>query len=454
MIILDLILAFIITFLLLLWSVFNGIFLAYPLAAGIILFFIVALRRGYAANDILKMAYRGGKKSVLVIKIFILIGALIPTWMASGTVPAIVYFGIELIKPNLFILTSFLISCLVSFLIGTSIGTSGVVGASLMVIAKSGGVNLSATAGAIIAGVYFGDRCSPVSSSASLVASLTETDIYDNIKNMFKTSSVPFMISAVFYIILSNAFPLQSSSNSINSQILQKFDLNLIILVPALVIIIFSIFKVNVKISMAVSIILAFAISIIIQHQTIATCIKFIIFGFTINDSSPLSYIIKGGGIISMLKTSLIVLLSSAFAGIMEETKMLSIIENATSKADSRHKVFRNVLITSLFGSILGCSQTFAVMLTHMLNKKAYKNNDLDNSCAAIDLENTAIMVSAIVPWNAALLVPMTILGTDVTCMPYLMYIYLLPIYNLLYLKLRKNNIGRRMLYSILRTKI
>ncbi len=454
MIILDLILAFIITFLLLLSSVFNGIFLAYPLAAGIILFFIVALRRGYATNDILKMAYRGGKKSVLVIKIFILIGALIPTWMASGTVPAIVYFGIELIKPNLFILTSFLISCLVSFLIGTSIGTSGVVGASLMVIAKSGGVNLSATAGAIIAGVYFGDRCSPVSSSASLVASLTETDIYDNIKNMFKTSSVPFMISVVFYIILSNAFPLQSSSNSINSQILQKFDLNLIILVPALVIIIFSIFKVNVKISMAVSIILAFAISIIIQHQTIASCIKFIIFGFTITDSSPLSYIIKGGGIISMLKTSLIVLFSSAFAGIMEETKMLSIIENATSKADSRYKVFRNVLITSLFGSILGCSQTFAVMLTHMLNKKAYKNNDLDNSCAAIDLENTAIMVSAIVPWNAALLVPMTILGTDVTCMPYLMYIYLLPIYNLLYLKLRKNNSGRRMLYSILRTKI
>lgn len=438
-IILDLIIAFCITFILLVLSVFKGIFLAYPLMVSILLFFIIALKRGYRGADILKMAYRGGKKSLLVIRIFILIGAIIPIWMASATVPAMVYYGIELIRPNLFILSSFLISCFVSFLIGTSLGTAGIVGTPLMVMARSGGVNLAAAAGAIIAGAFFGDRCSPMSSSASFVSFLTDTNIYDNIKNMFKTSIVPFVISAAFYLSVSRVFPMHSSANNINNEILKAFNLNLIVLVPALVIIVFSVFKADVKISMSVSIITALIISISMQHQTLFNCVKFILLGYNLDKSSPLYVIIRGGGIFSMLKTSLIVFLASAFAGIVEESKMLNYIENITKKASSRYMVFRNVFITSLFASIVGCSQIFAVMLTDMLNKNSYEKNNLDNSCAALDLENTAIMLSALIPWNLALLAPMMILGTDVSCIPYLMYIYLLPVCNLLYLKFYKD---------------
>lgn len=438
-IILDLIIAFTITFILLVSSVYKGIFLAYPLMVAILIFFIVALKRGYNSIDILKMTYRGGKKSFIVIKVFILIGAIISIWMSSGTVPAIVYYGIELIRPNVFILSAYLISCFVSFLIGTSVGTTGVVGTALMVMARSGGVNLPATAGAVIAGAYFGDRCSPMSSSASFVSFLTETNVYDNIKNMFKTSVIPFIISVIFYLFVSHLFPLHSSTNNVSNEILKVYSVSLIVLVPAAVIILFSIFKIDVKISMIVSIVIALTISVLVQHETILNCIKYIVFGYSLDNSTSLSTIIKGGGIISLLKTSLVVFLASAFAGIVEETKMLNIIEGITKKANSRYRVFRNVFITSLVASIVGCSQTFAVMLTHMLNKKSYVKNNLDNSCAAIDLENTAIMVSALVPWNIALLAPIMILGADASCMPYLVYIYLLPLCNLLYLKLHRD---------------
>jgi len=438
-ILLDLIVAFTITFLLLIASVFKEVFLAYPLAAGIILFSIVALRRGFHFKDILKMAYTGGKKSYIVVEVFILIGALISIWIASGAVPAIVYYGIELIKPNLFILLSFLISCFVSFLIGTAVGTAGIVGAALMVIARSGGVNLSAAAGAIIAGSFFGDRCSPVSSSANFVANITETNVYDNIKIMFKTSIIPFTISMIFYMIVSQIFPIHSKTDSIHKLIPLEFDLNWVVLIPVLVIIIFSIFKTNIKISILISIIIAFIISITVQHQTILECIKFLIFGFSLADSSPLHSIIKGGGIISLLKTAIVVFLASTFAGIVEGTEILSDIEKVTLKANSRWKVFRNVLITSLLGAMVGGSQTFTVMLTYILNKKAYAKNKLDNSYAAIDLENTAIMVSALIPWNIALLASTTILDIGIACIPYLMYIYLVPLWNLLYLILREN---------------
>jgi NhaC family Na+:H+ antiporter len=433
----DLIAAFAITFLLLVTSVFKGVFLAYPLAAGIMIFFFVALRRGFSGGDLIRMGYAGGRKSLIVVSILMLIGALIPLWMAAGTVPAIVNYGLQLIRPDMFILSAFLLSCTVSCLIGTSVGTSGVVGTALMVMARSGGVSLAATAGAVIAGAYFGDRISPLSSSASFVAAITETDIYDNIRNMLKTCAVTFLISAAFYLAVSRAFPLHSSSGNLPELIANEFNVSPLVLAPAAVIIIFSILRVNVKLSMLVSIKLAVVISLTLQHQTLAECLKYIIFGFSMDSASPLSSIIKGGGEISLMKTALVVFLASSFAGIMEGTGMLNAIEEATLKADNRYKVYRNMFVTSLFGSAVGCSQTFAVTFSHMLNKKAYEKNGFGSACAAVDLENTAIMTAALIPWNIALLAPMTILGTDPSCIPFLAYVYLLPLWNLLFLKLR-----------------
>lgn len=429
--------AFAISFLLLVSCVFKGIFLAYPLTAVIIIFTLISVRRGFKFKTVLNMAYKGGRKSLVVVKIFVLIGALIPIWTASGTVPAIVYYGMEFIKPELFILCTFLISCIVSFLIGTSVGTSGIVGAAMMVMARGGHVNLAATAGAVIAGAYFGDRCSPVSSSASFVSCITETNVYDNIKNMFKTAAVPFAIAVAFYMAVSGKFSLQGEKVSINALILNQFTINLYVFLPVMVILVLAIFKANIKLSMLLSIGAAFIISITIQHESIVKCLNYVLFGFTLDPSSPLHNIIKGGGIISLMKTALVVYLASAFAGIIEETYMLNSIEEITSRADSRYKVFRNMFITSIFSAMVGCSQTFAVMLTHVLNKKAYAKNNLNNFDAAIDLENTAIMVSGLVPWNVALLAPMTILGTDAACMPYLLYIFLVPFWNLLYLKFK-----------------
>lgn len=435
----DLIIAFIITFILLISSVLKGIFLAYPLIVALFLFIMVAFKRGSALKDLISMAFKGGNKSLLVVRILILIGAITSIWMAAGTVPAIVYYGIKFLRPNLFILSAFLTSCFVSFLIGTSVGTSGTVGIALIVIARSGGVNLGATAGAIIAGAYFGDRCSPMSSSASLVAYLTDTNIYKNIKNMFCTAIVPFGLSLIFYSIMSRIFPLHSSSNEISNEIFKVFNISLIVLFPALVILIFSAFKINVKTSMIISILIAFLLSILVQNESPLSSIRFMISGYSMDESSALYTIIKGGGIISMLKTSLIIFVASALAGVIEGCNLLNSVENITLKATSRFEVFRNLILTSIFASTLGCSQVFAVMLTHMLNKKAYEKNQLDSSLLAIDLENSAIMIAALIPWNLALLAPIIILGADASCIPYLFYIYILPITNLISIRFKTN---------------
>ena len=258
----DIIVSMLVTFLVLIFSVYKGIFVGIPLLIGFFIFTFISWRRGFSLKNIFIMSYTGGKKAFVVLEIFILIGAITAIWMAAGTVPGIVYYGIKLMNPNFFILYAFLICSLTSFLLGTSLGTVSTVGLALIVMAKGGNVNLNIATGAIIAGAYLGDRCSPMSSSASLVASLTETNLFTNIRNMFTTAAIPFIASIILYTLFSLKQPLSFVGSSIDSELTNIFNINWLVLLPAIIIIVCSIFKVNVKISMLFSILIASVISI------------------------------------------------------------------------------------------------------------------------------------------------------------------------------------------------
>lgn len=229
----NIIITFIICFVLLIGSVLKGIYIGYPLILSLTLFVYAAVRKGFPVKEVLKMVYTGGKKSLVVVKIFLIIGGITGIWMAAGTVPSLVYYGMKFLKPELFILFAFLISSFVSFLIGTSFGTVSTAGLALIVVARGGGVNEVITAGAIISGIYFGDRCSPMSSSASLVATLTETELYTNIKNMFRTASIPFVLAILFYTFYSYKYPLNTIGSTIADEIVKVFDVGGMVLLPA-----------------------------------------------------------------------------------------------------------------------------------------------------------------------------------------------------------------------------
>jgi len=266
------------------------------------------------------------------------------------------------------------------------------------------------------------------------IATITNTDIYVNVKNMFKTCLFPMIITVAFYLIVSAMFPLRSSNNGISPEIANSFYVGLPVMLPAVIIIIFSLFRVNVKYSMICSIITAVLLGVIFQGKNMQDSISYIIFGYSMDSSNPLHGLIKGGGVVSMAKTSVILFIASAMAGLIGDTKLLGIVEVMTEKANSRYEIFRNVLVTSIFTSAIGCCQAFTVIMTDVLNSKAYENNSLDEYARAADLENTSVLISALIPWNLSLLLPMTILGTDYSCLPYLAYIYILPLWNLIFL--------------------
>lgn len=431
----ELLFFIIISFVIFLVSVIKGYSIVYPLLISLVIFIVILLRKGFQLKSLIKMAVTGSQKSFAVINILLLIGALMAVWMAAGTVPLLVYWGIKLISPNYFILAAFILTSFISVLMGTSFGTVSTIGLALMIAASGSRVNVNIIAGAIVAGAYFGDRCSPMSSSAYLITALTKTDIYINLKNMAVTTVYPLIVSCILYLILSFTNPVEIANNSLTSEIGKCFNLNPITLLPALTIFIFCLLRVQVKIAMVISIITGSLVGIFIQGYSLLEMLQFALTGFKLESTSSLKDVVVGGGIFSMVKVSIVVIISTAFAGIFAGTRTLDFIEVYLHKASSRSDLFLGTTIISILSATFGCTQTIAIILTHQLVKNKYEKERLNKYQLALDLENTAVVISPLIPWNIAGLVPATILSVHADFIPYAFYLYLLPLFNFIHLK-------------------
>ncbi len=442
----DLYFALLCSFLLLVFSVTKGVFVAYPLLIAMMIMITLLVRRGFALKSLIQMAWMGSQQSVPVFSVLLLIGAVIAAWMAAGTVPAIVYYGIQLISPSYFILSAFILTSLMSLLIGTSFGAAGTIGLALMIMAKGSNVDPHMIAGAIVAGAYVGDRCSPMSSGANLIAGITQTNLYTNIQNMWRTSWLPLFVSVLLFGLMSWLHPVQMTDQAFSQNISQTFQISWINLLPALTIVGLSWAQVEVKLSMLMSIAVASAIALIYQHYSLLELLKFMVLGFKLEASHPLNAILTGGGIVSMLRVTLVVVISTAFVGIFSGTRVLESIETLLKRAKSRSDYFLSTCIVGTGAAAFGCTQTIAILLTQQLVEKKYQEKEQGNYQLAIDLENTVVVIAPLIPWNIAGLVPATILMTDPGFIPFAFYLYLLPLINLLQIGL--NNSPPRYIFA------
>lgn len=399
---------------------------------GVLIFLgIIALIKGFKLEEIVENGYLSGKKSLLVIKIFLLVGGISSIWIMSGTIPTVVYQGIRLMNPNYFYLSSFLITSVVAFLLGSAFGTSGTVGIAMITIGKGLGADLSIVGGTVISGAYFGDRCSPVSSSANLVATLTKTNLYINIKNMLKTGAIPFVLSGILYV-LCNSGSNEIVKNIAMLDLLEKnFNLTYLNFLPIVIVLVLTLLKVNVKISLI--------LSYFIQGREIVDIVRTLFLGFFLERDNPLYPILKGGGILSMWKTAIIIFISCCLSGLIQMLKIFSKIEEIILKSKSEFSLFIWTVIVSIIAGMLGCNQSIAVVMTIDIMKKIYEIKKISREKFAIDIENSAIVLAAGIPWNLASLFPATVM--ELPSLKYLAYsyfIFLVPIVRIIEKKIYK----------------
>lgn len=438
----DIGLAFGLSFGLLLLGAMRGVFIAYPLLLAMALFVGVLRRRGFGLWALATMGWRGSQKALPVIGVLLTIGAVTASWMAAGTVPTLVYYGLQVVTPHSFVLVAFGLSSAVSLLLGTSFGTVGTVGVALMLMVAGGetsGFSRPLIAGATIAGAYVGDRASPMSSSALLIAAITRTDLYDNIRHMGRTSLLPLGLAIAIYAGFAWFTPVPLAESSLLGDLAAEFRLGLVTLLPAGVMVVLSLRRVPVQRAMVASTATAIALAVVYQHYDGWQVLQYLLMGFHLEADSPLSAIVLGGGVAAMLRVSLVVVISTAFVGIFAETRLLHRLERSLERVKTPGDRIVATTVVGTLSAAFGCTQTIAILLTQQLLGPTYHRTKAPPPALALDLENTVVVISPLIPWNIAGLVPATILGVNAGFIPFACYLYLLPLVGLVWVKGRSS---------------
>ncbi|WDD88043.1 Na+/H+ antiporter NhaC family protein [Fusobacterium nucleatum] len=398
----------------------------YALVIGYIIFIVYGLIKGHKLMILVKNSFKGILTVKNILLVFMLIGMITALWRASGTIAFIVYMGSKLISPSILILLTFLLCAILSVLIGTSLGTAATMGVICASIGKAMGVNPYYIDGAVLSGIYFGDRCSPMSTSALLIAELTKTNLYTNIKLMIKTSVIPFIVTCLFYLLLGFKSTVSNISVDVTEIFKQNYNLNIIVIIPAILIIILSILKINVKKTMLVSIVISFIIAMFIQRDSVVALINYCIFGYH-HPNERLNLMMKGGGILSMVNVSLIVGISSSYSGIFKETKMLVSLKKHLKDFSKKTSSYFVIFLSSIISGAIACNQSLGTILTNELCGELVEKQKM-----AIILENTVILLVGLIPWNIAMEVPLKAIDIGIMAGVYAFYLYFLPLWNLI----------------------
>lgn len=398
----------------------------YALGVGLVIFLVYGRRRGYGWRELGKMCLDGVKTARNILITFLLIGVLTALWRASGTIPAIISYTVPFIRPSLFLVMTFLLNCLVSVLTGTSFGSAATMGVICATLGAAMEVPAALVGGAVLSGVYFGDRCSPVSTSALLVSELTQTSIFDNIRGMLRTAWVPFLVSCLVYLVVGMVTPHTQTSLDLAALFETEFHLHWAALLPALVIFALALGRVPVKWAMLASIVSAIPICLILQRLQPGELLRFALVGYQAREEA-VGVMLNGGGITSMLKVAAIVCISSAYSGIFQKTGLLDRLQQAIFNLSRRITPYGAMLITSVFASAIACNQTLAIILTHQLCRDAQPSRET----TAISLENSAVVVAPLIPWSIAGGVPLASVGAPTVSLCFACFLYLLPLWRL-----------------------
>ena len=422
----------------LIFCVATGIPLALALLFGLALFCGYGLRRGLSASCLGQAAGQGVKTVGHILVTFVFTGTLTATWRACGAIAWVVYYASGLANAALMLPLAFLLCALVSFLTGSSFATAATMGVIVVTMATSYGISPVLSGGAMLAGAYFGDRCSPVSTSALLVATITQTDLHDNLRAMVPRAALPFALSLALYAALGAVSGgAGASSQAVRSVLARGYDLSAWTLAPIAAVLILSALRVDVTLTLAVSSCLGLAVAAGVQGLALSDLPALLWRGFAPADPD-LAAIMAGGGILSMASVFFIVLVASTYSGIFRVTGLLEGIQSWVDRLARAVTPFGAAIVASIATAAVSCNQSLAIMLTRdLLAPQVAGKTQL-----AMILTDTAVILPALIPWAIAGAVPLDTVGAPRLAMAFAFYLWLIPLWQEL-VSLRERKKGR-----------
>ena len=386
-------------------------------------------------------------KSVFVpIMILFLVGALAGTWLVSGIIPAMVYYGLQVLSPEIFLPASVIIAAIISIATGSSWTTSATVGIALVGIGSALGIPTGMIAGAVISGAYFGDKMSPLSDTTNLAPAMAGTDLFTHIKYMSLTTVPTILVTLVVFAILSTTIDTSGSTDISNllASIDDTFYISLwLFLVPGIVIAMI-LMKTKPLIALGTGVVLAAVFAFIFQSDVLANLsdskfeaiINSVLIDTNIEtDNDKLSELFSSGGMSGMIWTILLITCAMVFGGVMDAIGALAkITKSLLSVATSVFGLFASTVVSCLGLNAIASDQYLALVIPGKMFKKAYEDKGLAPENLSRTLEDSGTVTSVLIPWNTCGAYQSSVLGVDVTdYFVYAIFNYLSPFTTLLF---------------------
>jgi len=386
-------------------------------------------------------------KSVFVpLMILLLVGALAGTWMMSGIVPAMVYYGMQILNPTIFLAASVIICTIISLATGSSWTTTATVGIALIGIAGAMGISLGMAAGAIISGAYFGDKMSPLSDTTNLAPAMAGGELFSHIRYMALTTVPSILITLLIFVII--GFTAESSgqlneNTVINDMLLDKFNITPWLFVVPLIVVGIIMMKVKPLIALSVGALLGAICTIIFQPEVIKELTGATSLGIgeyisaTINSiftgtqlslpdfvgssdlpeklKEKLPDLLAGKGMEGMLWTIYLIIAAMVFGGVMDGIGALArITKSLLSLAKTTFGLFASTVASCLALNITASDQYLALVVPGKMFKKAYEDQGLAPENLSRTLEDSGTVTSVLIPWNTCGAYQSGVLGVSV----------------------------------------
>lgn len=426
---------------------FGLIFFEAPLELMFLLSWIVVvpllMRLGYKYGELQDMAWDMAVASFEPNVVLIVIGAMIAVWIASGTIPMIIYLGLKFISPKIFLLSALILASFTSLATGTSWGTLGTVGLALIGIGNAMGIPSPMTAGAIICGVYFGDKMSPLSDSTILAASVSGTDVMTHVKHMLWTTVPAYAITAVLFVILglrniSGVYDT-STANQIMATFTQFYRFTWLEFLPIGIVLILLVKNTPSIIALMIGTISGMFVAVFHQQVALKTLLDFMVNGFVISTGSEfVDILLNRGGIMSMMSAFLAIFLALCISGMLDKTGVLSVLVNPLIKkcGNSTFRIIACTAVLTYVTNAIGSSMLFASIVTATLMKDIFVANRIAPENLSRTLEDAGTFGAVLIPWNSNAIYASQMLGVSpFAFIPYCFLNYITPVIDLIYAK-------------------
>ncbi|MGF7184908.1 NhaC family Na+:H+ antiporter [Desulfitispora alkaliphila] len=412
-----------------------------PLMASVITAVLIGLYMGYSWNELEDGLVAGVARALPAIFILMIVGTIIGSWIISGAIPALIYYGLNIINPSIFVPAAALVTGIVSISTGTSFTSIGTIGLALMVMGEGLGFPAHLTAGAVISGAYFGDKLSPLSDTTNLAPAVSGCTLFEHIGHMLYDTIPAFIVASVLYYFIglqyvSSAATEMASVIAINEGLTESFFIHPILLVLPVITIALAIKKVPAIPALTIVSILGGLFAVVFQQADIGQILRAMTFGFTAETGvAQADNLLSRGGITSMGGTIILLSIATALGGVLEKTGALETILNAImKKVKNTGHLLLSTLLSGLAIAFATGAQLLAIVLPARMFVPAYKERGLHVKNLSRAAEAAGTVGINLVPWSVPAVFAYNVLGVNpIHFIPYIFFAHFVILFNAIY---------------------